>query len=400
MYDEQRAIQTQFHLGALALLSLGHMVTDLTQGGLPVLLPFIRETLGLSYAASGAILMTSNLTSSIVQPLFGHLSDKWGSPWLIPAGVLVATGGFAAVGFMPSYWPLLSVVFFSGLGVAGYHPEGFKTARFFTGRKRATGLSFFSVGGNLGIALGPTLAIAGYEWLGLKGTILFLVPGALVCGILAAALRWLSLPQKHLLQGGSEKEGLSVKPLGERWIPIVLLVSGVTVRSLIHMAIVAFVPFYLVDVLKSTPSEAGKMVTVFLLSGAVGTLLGAPIADRFGHKRYFVATMALLSPVLWFFLQSRGANALALIAVAGAILVSSFSVTIVMAQRILPDRLGVASGLMVGFAIGMGGIGATIMGSVADAWGVFRVLEIAALLPILGTAVAIAIPYTPCDREG
>jgi FSR family fosmidomycin resistance protein-like MFS transporter len=165
------------------------------------------------------------------------------------------------------------------------------------------------------------------------------------------------------------------------------------------MAIMAFVPFYLVDVLRSPASEAGKMVTVFLLSGALGTLLGAPIADRFGHKRYFVGTMAALSPVLWGFLRSEGTVALVLIAIAGGILVSSFSVTIVMAQRILPERLGIASGLMVGFAIGMGGIGATVMGSVADVWGVFTVLRIAAFLPLVGTGIALAIPYGSYAKE-
>jgi FSR family fosmidomycin resistance protein-like MFS transporter len=399
MSGEKEHTQTEFHLGALALLGLGHLVTDLTQGGLPVLLPFIREALGLSYAASGAILMTSNLTSSVVQPIFGYLSDRWGSTWLIPLGVVVATGGFSAVGFVSNYWVLLSVVFLSGLGVASYHPEGFKTARFFTGKRRATGLSLFSVGGNLGIALGPTLAIVGYEWLGLKGTILFLAPGVLVCGILARALGWLSLPQKELSRGGSPRERLSQIPIGSRWIPLFLLVCAVTVRSLIHMAIMAFVPFYLVDVLRSPASEAGKMVTVFLLSGALGTLLGAPIADRFGHKRYFVGTMAALSPVLWGFLRSEGTVALVLIAIAGGILVSSFSVTIVMAQRILPERLGIASGLMVGFAIGMGGIGATVMGSVADVWGVFTVLRIAAFLPLVGTGIALAIPYGSYAKE-
>jgi len=135
------------------------------------------------------------------------------------------------------------------------------------------------------------------------------------------------------------------------------------------------------------------MVTVFLMSGAAGTLIGAPIADRLGHKRFFVGSMVLLLPLLWAFLAAEGVAAFALLGLAGAVLVSSFSVTIVMAQHVLPDRLGMASGLMVGFAIGTGGIAATVLGSVADVWGVLRVLQITAALPVLGLILALAIPY-------
>lgn len=380
-----------FDLRALLLLGFGHLVTDLSQGGLPVMLPFIREALGLSYTASGVIIMTSNLTSSIVQPLFGYLSDRWGSTWLMPLGIFVASCGFSAIGFAPNYPVLLGIVFLSGLGVASYHPEGFKTARFFTGERRATGLSIFSVGGNLGIALGPVLAVIGYGWFGLRGTALFFVPGLVASALILGSLSWLSAPQKPSPDNPKQARPPS-RPIGRRWGPLLLLILGVTVRSLVHMGVIAFVPFYFVDVLQQGATEAGKMVTVFLLSGAAGTLIGAPIADKIGHKKFFVASMAILSPVLWAFLASRAIWAVLTLALAGGIVVSSFSVTIVMAQKILPDRLGVASGLMVGFAIGMGGIGATVMGTVADTWGVLTVLRLTACLPVLGTFVALMIP--------
>jgi len=382
-----------FQLKALLLLGLGHLVTDLSQGGLPVLLPFIRESFELTYAAAGAVLMTSNLTSSIVQPVFGYFSDRWGSSWLMPVGILAASVGFSSLGYAPGFWALLFAVFVSGLGVASFHPEGFKAARFFTGKRRATGISIFAVGGNVGIALGPLLAVAGYGWMGLKGTLVFLVPGLMVGIMLIISLGWLSEPQKAALAGISDGSRQGPRPLGKRWFPLLLLILAVTVRSLIHMGIVAFVPFYFVDVLKAGAGTAAKMVTVFLMSGAAGTLIGAPIADRLGHKRFFVGSMVLLLPLLWAFLAAEGVAAFALLGLAGAVLVSSFSVTIVMAQHVLPDRLGMASGLMVGFAIGTGGIAATVLGSVADVWGVLRVLQITAALPVLGLILALAIPY-------
>ncbi len=382
-----------FHLRALLLLALGHLVTDLSQGGLPVLLPFIRESFGLTYSAAGAVLMTSNLTSSIVQPLFGYFSDRWGSCWLLPVGIFIASLGFSSLGFVPGFWALLLAVFLSGLGVASFHPEGFKAARFFTGDRRATGISIFAVGGNVGIALGPLLAVAGYKWLELKGTIVFLAPGLLVGSMILVSMGWLSAPQKAALAQISEGSRQGPRPLGKRWIPLVLLISAVTVRSIIHMGIVAFVPFYFVDVLKAGAGTAAKMVTVFLMCGAAGTLIGAPIADRLGHKRFFVGSMLVLLPLLWAFLGVQDTAAFVLLGLAGAVLVSSFSVTIVMAQHLLPDRLGMASGLMVGFAIGTGGIAATVLGSVADVWGVLRVLQITASLPLLGLLLGLAIPY-------
>ncbi len=277
--------------------------------------------------------------------------------------------------------------------MASFHPEGFKAARFFTGEKRATGISIFAVGGNVGIALGPLLAVAGYKWLELKGTIVFLAPGLLVGSMILVSMGWLSAPQKAALAQISEGSRQGPKPLGKRWIPLILLILAVTVRSIIHMGIVAFVPFYFVDILKAGAGTAAKMVTVFLMCGAAGTLIGAPIADRLGHKRFFVGSMLVLLPLLWAFLGVRDIEAFVLLGLAGAVLVSSFSVTIVMAQHLLPDRLGMASGLMVGFAIGTGGIAATVLGSVADIWGVLRVLQITASLPLLGLLLGLAIPY-------
>ncbi len=391
--------QDRMNLKALLLLSLGHLITDLTQGALPVLLPFLKEAFALSYAAAGAIVMTSNLTSSLIQPAFGYYSDRRGAIWMIPAGIAVSGVGFGLVGLAPNYLLLLAAVFISGLGVASFHPEGFKAARFFTGGRMATGMSFFSVGGNLGIAFGPLLAIAAYSWFGLKGIMLFLIPGLIAAGIFLAALQWLGSPQREAARAGNSQGGARPAPLGKRRIPLLFLVLAVTVRSWVQMGLMAFIPFYFVNVLEGDPLMVGKLLTVFLMAGAAGTLLGAPIADRVGHKRFFVVTMVLLTPLLWLFLHCEGWWHFLVLGLAGAFLISTFSVTVVMAQQVLPDRLGMAAGLMVGFAIGMGGIGAAVLGSVADAWGVVTVLRITAFLPVAAALFAAAIPYPPQARS-
>jgi FSR family fosmidomycin resistance protein-like MFS transporter len=383
------------NLKILLILSLGHLITDITQGGLPILLPFIKETLHLSYAASGAIIMASNITSSIIQPFLGYLSDRWGGIWMLPAGVAVSCIGFSALGFAPSYAYLLLTVLISGLGVASYHPEGFKVAQYFTGDRKVTGMSFFSVGGNLGFALGPLLAVYSYSWLGLQGTVLFAVPGLLMGVVLLAVMPTLLAPQKRERSDHIRGEASAPRPLGNRWLPLTLLILAVTMRSWVQMGLVAFIPFYFVNVLEGDPILVGKLISVFLIAGAVGTLLGAPVADRFGHKRFFAASMALMTPLLWLFMRVEGFRLYMLLGLIGAVLVSTFSVTIVMAQQILPERLGVASGLMVGFAIGTGGIGATFLGWLADYWGVVMVLRLVAWLPLIGVLFTLCMPYPP-----
>ena len=162
---------------ALSLLSLGHMVTDISQGALPVLLPFIKEALQISYTKSGLILLFANFTSSIIQPAFGHLADRYSQGWFLPGGIFLASIALSLTGFAWSYEVLLLLVVLSGMGVAIFHPEGYRTAHFFTGQKKATGMAIFSVGGNLGFSLGPIMVTYLVTYCGLKGTGFFSIPG-------------------------------------------------------------------------------------------------------------------------------------------------------------------------------------------------------------------------------
>ena len=151
----------------LLLLALAHLVIDLNTGALPALLPFLKEVLGLSYAMAGTIILCSNLTSSVIQPVFGYLTDRHSLSWLMPIGCVCAALGLALMGWAGHYHQVLVLVIFSGLGVAIYHPEGWRIANFFAGKKKATAMSIFGVGGNLGFALGPLMAVFLVKNLGL-----------------------------------------------------------------------------------------------------------------------------------------------------------------------------------------------------------------------------------------
>ena len=172
----------------LGLLALGHLVVDMNQGSLAPLLPFLKAVFGLSYAASGAILLVANMTSSVVQPVFGYLADRATRRWLLPWAVLLSATGVALAGLASSYGGLLALVVVSGLGVAAYHPEGYRTANQVAGDRKATGLSLFSIGGNIGIALGPPAVTFLVPRFGLPGTLGLLGPRLLVAALLATVL--------------------------------------------------------------------------------------------------------------------------------------------------------------------------------------------------------------------
>jgi MFS transporter, FSR family, fosmidomycin resistance protein len=154
----------------LATLSFGHLATDACQGAVPALLPFLIAARGISVGQASLLVLAATLASSVLQPVFGVVSDRWSLPWLMPLGPLVAALGIAAVGFTTSFAQTFGVIVISGVGVAAYHPEASRYANYVSAGRKASGMSYFSVGGNAGFALGPALVVALVAPLGLKGT--------------------------------------------------------------------------------------------------------------------------------------------------------------------------------------------------------------------------------------
>ena len=382
------------NLKIILILSLSHLITDITGSALPAMMPFLKSTLHLSYTAVGAVIMVSNMTSSIIQPLFGYLSDKMEVKWFLPVSIVLTCVGFSFVGLAPSFLVLVILVTLNGIGIALYHPEGSKIMHYFSGSRMATGMSFFQVGGNLGMALGPLFITYAIALADLSGTLFYLLLGIPMFGILLLFLKELTLRGKGEKSEYREKKG-ALPSVGENggWGSMSLLVFAVSMRSWAHMGLITFVPFYYIHVLKGDAITAGRLVFVFLMGGVVGTLIGAPIADKIGHKNYFCLSMILSVPLLFLFLEAGGIWVFIILFLVGFLLISSFSVTIVMGQLILRNRLGMASGLTMGFVIGMGGIGAGLLGMVADSWGVMTVLKLIVYMPAVGFIPALMIPY-------
>jgi FSR family fosmidomycin resistance protein-like MFS transporter len=376
---------------ALGILSAGHLVTDINQGALPALLPFFKDALNLSYTMSGVILLAANLTSSIIQPVFGHLSDRHPFGWFLPVAPFIACLGLSLTGLVSNYPLLLVCVIVTGIGIASFHPEGFKTAYYFTGEKKATGMSIFAVGGNFGIAIGPILALTLVTSYGQKGTLSFILPGILIAVILFFNMSTFTTP----VEAAHKKAKKEIKaPLSKNQLTsFSLLVTVATIRSWIQAGLVAYIPFYYINYRKGNPLYAGKLVTVFLMAGVLGALLGAPLADRWGHKKFLLVTLILSFPLLILYYFSSGLMAFVLLGISGMVLVSSFALTTVMGQALLPQYLGMASGMMVGFTISAGGVGVTLLGTIADTWGVPMAIKAIFVLPLIASGLTLLVKY-------
>jgi FSR family fosmidomycin resistance protein-like MFS transporter len=375
---------------AMTLLSAGHLGTDFANGTLPALLPFLVDRFDLSYTLAATIMLASAVSSSVIQPLFGLWSDRRGAIWLLPVGVAVAGVGIALAADAPSYWAVLLLVVVSGLGVAAYHPEGSKFAAYASGARRASGMSAFSIGGNVGYALGPIFATPIVVALGLRGGFLLALPCLAIAAALLAGMPFL----RGFVPGGKER---ARQASGEdRRGAMALLLGVVAFRSLAWFGLVTFVPLWEVS-LGHSKAHGNHLLALMLLTGGLGTIVAGPAADRFGRRPVLLASLVASAPLILVFVLVGGIPGAIALAVVGACVIGTFGVTMVMSQEYLPRHIGMASGLSIGLSIGLGGIAAVALGAVADAVDLRAALYICAAAPL--AAILLALPL-PSSRPG
>jgi MFS transporter, FSR family, fosmidomycin resistance protein len=376
----------------LALLGLGHLMVDLNTGALPALLPFLKNAFGLSYTMTSSLVLVANLSSSLIQPVFGYLSDRSARTWLLPVGVIAATCGMATIGLAPNFAGLLLLIFISGIGIASYHPEAYKTAYLATGEKKATGISLFSVGGNIGYGLGPLVVVFCLTMFGQQGLLLLWLPGLLVGALFLWSLPWLS--RNNAAAPVSQPTAANVSAPHA----LALVLGIVTLGACVHSGMVTYVPLYF-SARGEGAIAVGSLLSLFLISGAAGTLIAGPLSDRIGHKRFLTVSMGVLCPLIILFLRSSGPASIIVLAVIGACLAPMFSVTLVIAQSLMRGRLGVTAGLMTGLGIGAGGLGVTALGVVADSWGVEAAMRVISFLPLLPWSLVFMLPSNATTQE-
>lgn len=376
----------------LLLLSLGHLTVDANIGAMPVLFPMLQESYHLSIAAVAALMPVAQLSSSVIQPLFGLVSDRVSTRLILPAATLLSALGYLLIALADQYALIVLGVFIMGVGVAAYHPEASKLAHRVGGSQRGRAMSIFALGGNIGVAIGPLAMGLLLPFFGIQGS-LALIP----LTVPVVWLLWRALP--HLYSKVWESLGPTPHAAGApqgakaRRQAMLRLIVVIMMRSWVHTSLLTFIPLYYVSHLGQSPTMASLLLTTFLLAGAVGTAVGGPAADRLGRRKVIVGSLTLSVPLL-LVLPVVGTHpaVFAVLALSGAALVASFAVTTVLGQEILPDRVGLASGLTLGFSVGTGGIGAVLLALVADRFGLQTAMYVTAVLPFTGAALALTLP--------
>lgn len=366
------------------LIALGHMVADLSPGALYVALPFLKAKFALSYAEVSAVVLTQNLASSVSQPLFGYLSDRKPWPWIMPVGCMI-TGIFMAASLLVPSYPLVMVcTAISGLGNSSFHPEAAKTVNFVGGKEKGKAVSLFSLGGYIGVALGSMLlAVLLVEGQSLR-ILLYTLP-SLAIGI---ALFY----EIGKIPGNAAKAQGGLGTLREyvNW-PLLALLGMILTRATVTSGISTFVPLYYVSHLGGSTVYASSLLTVYLAAGAIGTMFGGILSDKYGSKQVMLYSILPIALLMYCFLSASGMWIFIILFFVGALLSATATSSLLLTQKMMPKNIGMASGFTLGFSVGLGTMGVLGLGRVADSWGIAFVFDILVLLPVIGFILTVFI---------
>lgn len=366
----------------IALMSSAHVVDDLYQGIVPALLPFLVAQRHYSYAAVAGLILAATVLSSVAQPVFGWWTDRRPRRWMIPVGMMTAAVGVGLSGLFDSYPVTWLVIALSGLGIAAFHPEAARAARQAAGNSNR-GMSVFALGGNVGFALGALVVTPVILLAGLHGTALFILPAVLMGALLLARVG-------TVLDGPVGRPRAHTMPTGvDDWPSFLKLTSIVVVRAVVFFGLTSFLALYFIHDLGTSTILGGVALTVFLVAGAVGTLLGGWLADRAGRLVSIRVGFVLSIPAMaGLVLTSEWQVALIFVALTGVGIFIPFSVFVILGQDYLPDRIGTASGVTVGLAVSIGGLFNPVLGWLADAAGLRLMLIVLIVLPVLAVVLS------------
>jgi MFS transporter, FSR family, fosmidomycin resistance protein len=384
---EGRTNAPGWNLRALGVVAFAHGLSDFYSGLVPFTIFLVLARDHVSPAFQGALVFVWYLTSSIVQPLFGRYSDRKGRWWFLPAAVALTVSAISLAGRAPSLGWLAACIALGGLGSAVMHPEAGKYSAMLSGARRASGISVFQIGGQVGYSLGPAVLAGCYVRYGTNATLLLLAPGLLAVAALFAAMPRIdrSAGRLHRAHLGSAASARSrVDRTG-----VSLLVVSTALRYFVTAAFMTYLPNVLIAQGSSIP-RAGQVVTAFLLISSVGLLAGGALADRFGAVRISVIALSGTVPFFYAFFALPGPLGTLALLCGSALISVQNAPGVALVQAMLPKNLGMALGLMNGVAFGVGSALVAGIGLAVAAFGAGSALESVSAVP-LAAALANAI---------
>ena len=385
--------QSQIQYSKIGVLSFAHMLNDLYSNYLPQLLPFlIVLTPGFTATRAAILVSAFTITSSLIQPGFGLFLDRQGKRWLVHVGTLWMAVMLSLTGLVHSYALLVLLAALAGLGTAAFHPQASTMVNILSGNHKAVLLSAFVAFGNLGFALSPLLLVPLFQAYGLTSTVVTVIPGIIVAIILL-----FFAPKDNVLTGSNTPFSEVINSLKASSKELIAIIGVIAVRSLAYTGILTLLPLYLTSENLSNIT-ASHLVTLMLASGAIGGVIGGFVSDRYGRKRLVVGSLIVSTPFFFGFFFGSGMLSSISLALAGAALLSSFSVTVVAAQEAIPNNKALAAGLTMGLAGGLGGLAVVFLGRIADIWGLSIALRVVFILPILAGLIGLLMKSRPSSR--
>jgi len=349
----------------LATFTAGHIVDDIYMNTLPPFLPVLIASSGLSFTAAGLLVTFFTITSSVSQPFLGFAIDRYRIRWIGALGLIWAGVLFGLMGLVRGYMPMIVLATLAGIGPAMFHPHALSAVSGIATGAKGRVMSVFIIGGNIGFAISPVLIGALTSSMGQGGMIFIAIPGVLM-GMLIWKL-------SSRLGDGLQREFHPVSMHDIR--PTVVLIIVAILRSWVYFSVLSYLPSYFVN-LGSSVLRSNTLLSLMLLAGVAGQFTGGTLSDRFGRKEVTMGSLLLAAPLLYMFLQTTGPGAMAFLLLFGFCVMASFSVTMVMMHEIMHRHIGMASGIMIGFALGVGGLGVMITGLLADEFGLHTALNV------------------------
>lgn len=378
-----------FHV-LLALCAV-HCLNDLLQSVISAVYPMLKSDMGLSFAQIGIITLVYQIAASVFQPVVGLVFDRHPSVWSLPAGMCSTTVGIVLFSFADSYPILLLAVTLVGIGSSTLHPEASRITSLAGEGRRGLAQSVFQVGGNLGSSLGPLLVALAVAPYGRRNVLWFLIASAAAFAVLRPVVRWYSGHLRHTGGRSVRGDGHLPYPFSPQRTAAVILVLVVLIFSkYIYMAsITNYLTFYMIRRFGITIQMSQLCLFVFLVSTAVGTMVGGPVGDRIGRKPVIWISILGAAPFTLLLPHVGLAMTVVMSFMAGFMLSSAFPAILLYSQELLPNKLGLVSGLFFGFAFGVAGVASALLGVFADRYGIEAVYNSCAYMPLLGIVAAL-----------